>query len=89
MADDGPANPDESVEAAAVEVLNDLRAGKISIGDLLGPLYVSGKDLNATMFAPPGNECPRPTLECILNDAFAVRHQRSAHDRAIVSFVHE
>ena len=50
-------HPDESVEAEAVKVLNELKAGKISIGDILGPLYVKGSDMpNPTINIPPGNK---------------------------------
>jgi hypothetical protein len=47
---------DMSVEAEAARVLNDLKAGKISIGDILGPLYVSGKDMNPQIVIPKGTQ---------------------------------
>lgn len=36
-------HPDAGVEAEAVQKLNDLKAGKITIGDILGPLYSNPK----------------------------------------------
>lgn len=56
MADVNVTHPEASVEAAAVQVLNDLKAGKITIGDILGPLYVNGKDMNPVIDIPPGNK---------------------------------
>jgi hypothetical protein len=50
-------HPESSVEADAVQILNDLKGGKISIGDILGPLYVNGKDdMNPTINIPPGDK---------------------------------
>ena len=51
------AHPDASVEAKAISVLNDIKQGKMSIGDILGPLYVSGVDMpNPSMTIPAGNK---------------------------------
>jgi len=48
---------DSSVEAQALQVLNDLKAGKFTIGDILGPLYVSrGPAMNPTFNIPPGTK---------------------------------
>ena len=55
--EDNTAHPDAYVEAEAVRVLNQLKAGKISIGDVLGPLYASGRDMpNPTLSIPQGNK---------------------------------
>ena len=51
------AHPDASVEAKAISVLNDIKQGKTSIGDVLGPLYVSGVNMpNPSMTIPAGNK---------------------------------
>lgn len=47
---------DVSVEAEAAHVLNDLKAGKISIGELMGPLYACGKDMNPQISIPRGGQ---------------------------------
>ena len=41
-------HPDAGVEAEAVQKLNDLKAGKITIGDILGPLYSNPKVVGLT-----------------------------------------
>jgi pyruvate/2-oxoglutarate dehydrogenase complex dihydrolipoamide dehydrogenase (E3) component len=52
-----PEQVDASVEAEAAHVLNDLKDGKISIGQILGPLYVSSKtDMNPVINIPPGGK---------------------------------
>lgn len=48
---------DVSVEAQAAHILNDLKEGKISIGEILGPLYATGgKEMNPKIVIPKGGQ---------------------------------
>jgi hypothetical protein len=51
-------HPEDSVESDALQVLNDLKDGVITIGDIMGPLYVSGKDMNPAIVIPEGDTNP-------------------------------
>jgi len=49
-------NSESSVEADALQKLNDLKAGKITIGDIMGPLYVNTVEMNPVINIPPGQK---------------------------------
>lgn len=49
-------HPEVSVEDAAIQKLADFKDGKITIGDLMGPLYVNTAEMNPIINIPPGTK---------------------------------
>lgn len=61
------ASSEDSVEVEALQVLRDLESGKISIGDIMGPLYVSGKEMNGSIIVPAGQSTILLTIPAPFN----------------------
>eukprot|EP00756_Hemistasia_phaeocysticola_P018531 Hpha_TRINITY_DN15601_c3_g7::TRINITY_DN15601_c3_g7_i1::g.101119::m.101119 len=51
-----PQHADVGAEAAALDVLSDLRSGRMKIGDILGPLYPPHEVASPDIRIPPGDQ---------------------------------